>query len=273
MKKITLFLFMVSFIALNCFAQPAVKLKKTLELKMPKTIDDEMPGTRGAAVAWHPLQKKYYAVFAGNMGYPLAVFDAKATRISGDEQTAMIDTRGLWYNPTTNKITGNAYNNYGWFTYKIGTNGLATDYESIAEGMFQPNMQSVGVYNPIEKRVLFLNGSMIMQYNANREAVDSSTVIHWGRKKAEGAMPGEDMYMTPEEYNTTPVYTGIKGRELAFINITNKQIELYDAKTGFLTSMLALPEDVATEPFFNFAYANNIYWLFDIKNRTWIGYK
>ena len=272
MKKIILSLFMICFATLYCFAQPSTKLKKTLELKMPKTVDDDMPGTRGAAVAWHPLQKKYYAVFAGNMAYPLAVFDAKGSRLSTDEQTAMIDTRGLWYNPSTNKISGNAYNEYGWFTYKLGADGMATDYESVAEGMYQPNTQSVGVYDPIAKRVLFLNGSMIMQYNSNREAIDSM-VIHWGRKKAEGAMPGEDMYMTPEEYNTTPVYTGIKGRELAFINITNKQIELYDARSGFLSSTLALPEDIATEPFFNFAYANNIYWLFDIKNRTWIGLK
>ena len=35
--------------------------KKVMELKMPKTVDDEMPGKRGACVAWHPVQKKYDA--------------------------------------------------------------------------------------------------------------------------------------------------------------------------------------------------------------------
>ena len=271
MKKIIFYLCIAAF-SIHCsFAQGS--LKKTLELKMPKTVDDDMPGTRGAGVAWHPLQKKYYAVFAGNMGYPLGVFDVKGKRLSGDELTAMIDTRAIWYNPSTNKITGNAYNDYGWFTYKLAANGVPSDYESIAEGMFQPTMQSVGAYNPTSKRVLFLSGSRLMQYNSNREAVDSMTVIHWSRKKAEGAIPDEDMYMAPEEYNGSVVYTGIKGKELAFINITNKQIELYDAANGFLTSTLSLPSDAAVESFFNFAYANNIYWLFDIKNRTWIGYK
>src|SRR5215831_11978397 len=66
-------------------------LKKVIELKMPKTASDDMPGTRGASVAWHPLQKKYYAVFAGNMDYPLAVFDEKGKRLSDDDLFAYID--------------------------------------------------------------------------------------------------------------------------------------------------------------------------------------
>ena len=61
-------------------------LKKVMELKMPKTADDDMPGTRGASVAWHPLKKQYYASFAGNTEYPHAVSNATGKRLSGDDE-------------------------------------------------------------------------------------------------------------------------------------------------------------------------------------------
>ena len=59
---------------------------------MPKTADDDMPGTRGAGVAWHQY-KKYYANFAGNVGYPSAVFNATGKRLSSDDAETMVDTR------------------------------------------------------------------------------------------------------------------------------------------------------------------------------------
>mgnify|MGYP006388747501 CR=1 FL=1 len=57
-------------------------LVQTAALLMPRTVDDEMPGTRGASVTWHPVQKKYYTAMAGNGAYPMAVFDAKGKRLS-----------------------------------------------------------------------------------------------------------------------------------------------------------------------------------------------
>ena len=51
MKKIIVFalIFFVTATALQ--AQLKQSLKKVMELKMPKTADDDMPGTRGASVA------------------------------------------------------------------------------------------------------------------------------------------------------------------------------------------------------------------------------
>src|SRR5262245_58419425 len=75
-----------------------VTLKKVMSLTMARTADDDMPGTRGASIAWHPLQKKYYAAMAGNIAYPLCIFDVKGQRISPDSQSCNMDVRGLWYN-------------------------------------------------------------------------------------------------------------------------------------------------------------------------------
>lgn len=276
MKKIIPGVLMLLVAAMPAFAQKSgksVQLKKTSELKMPKTVDDDAPGTRGASVAWHPVQKKYYAVFAGNMSYPLAVFAANGKRLSGDDLSAMIDTRGIWYNPNTKLITGNAYSEGGWFTYKLNTGGLVTDYTSVIEGQNQPDPQCVGAYNTAAKRVLFLKGGQVYSYGSNGYVLDSLP-IHWGRSKADGPADDEDIYSSPEDYNyTSLVYTGIKGQELGFLNTTNKEIELYDIKTGYRTKILSLPLNTVAEASFNFAYANGTYWLFNMEDRKWIGYK
>lgn len=240
---------------------------------MPKTADDEMCGTRGATVAWHPVQKKLYASFAGNAEYPMAVFDVKGKRLSSEDLVTMTDTRGLWYDPAAKLLRGNGYSDWGWFAYELDKTGNPTDVQVEKKGMNQPDIQSVGVYNTTGKQVLFLNLSQVYMYNNDAERVDSVT-IHWGRKKADGADEDEDIYLSNEDYNSSALaYTGIKGQELGVLNITNKQVELYDIKTGFLTKVLSLPETSVVEPFFNFAYANGTYWLFNIELRKWVGYK
>ncbi|MGG9970970.1 hypothetical protein ACQ33O_04170 [Ferruginibacter sp. SUN002] len=251
-------------------AQTKAKLKKTLELKMPKTADDDMCGTRGASVVWHPIQKKYYASFAGNTGYPFAVFDVKGKRLSKDDVTAMVDVRGLWYNPKTKAISGNAYDNGGWFTYTLDKKGIIEDNTIDIEGMNQPDAQSVGVLNPRKDEVLFLNKTYIDRYDNNGVFVDAIQ-IHHGKIEDDFIDTDDE---TLETYNyTSIIYTGLAKSEVGLLNVEQKRIELYDLSTGLLKSKLLLPDDAPVEKSFNFAYANGIYWLFSIEKRTWIGYK
>lgn len=274
MKK-TLFLLIACITtAMALHSQTKAVLKKVMELQMPKTADDEMPGKRGASVAWHPTQKKYYAAFAGNTEYPMAVFDQKGKRLSTDDQTAMLDTRGLWYNPAKKLICGNTYSDVGWFSYAVDPKGIPTDFTLTYEGMNQPDGQSVGTYNPTNKQVLFLFMRQVYIYNDDAELQDS-LMIQWGLKKSDPLEDhDEDNEMTPEDYNyTSLIYTGVKGQELGFLNTANKQVELYDAKTGFLARTITFPESAIVEPSFNFAFANGTYWLFDMEARKWVGYK
>ncbi|HMI78286.1 MAG TPA: hypothetical protein VK484_05805 [Ferruginibacter sp.] len=276
MKKVILLALVFLTASAISEAQPRIPLKKVMELQMRAKVeddDDDMPGTRGASVIWHPVQKKYYASFAGNTGYPMGVFDAKGKRLSDDKQTTMIDTRGLWYNPVTKSVSGNAYSENGWFAYTLDNSGIPTDINVLKEGMNQPDAQSVGTYNTIAKQVLFLKGGQVYTYDSEGSLLDSSA-IHYGRKKIDGAKEDEDLSYTPEDYNyTSLIYTGVKGQELGFLNITNKEVELYDIKTGFLTKILTMPETAKTEASFNFAFANGTYWLFNMELRKWVGYK
>jgi len=266
-----------TILSLQTLAQSAGKareLKKTITLKMARTADDEMPGTRGASVVWHPVQKKYYAAMAGNVGYPLSVFDASGKRISNDEHSTGEDVRGLWYNPLTKTIEGNAYGSFGWFTYKLGKNGMVEEVKTLFEGLNQPSEQCVGAYNAAKKQVLFLYGSMVYTYRRDSAIESNNVIIHWGRTKADGVSEDEDETAEPENHNrTTIVYTGMPGAELGFLNFMDMQIELYNIKDGFLTRTLKLPADAIAEATFNFSYTNGTFWLFDMTNREWTGYK
>lgn len=272
MKKIIALLFIVAPALAGLHAQTAA-LKNVATLQMPKTADDDLPGTRGASVAWHPVQKKYYASFAGNQGFPMAVFDLQGKILSSEDLTTLIDTRGLWYDPVAKTIAGNAYDEYGWFHYKLDSKGIPTELIEDYEGMNQPGEHSVGTCNPLTKQILFLSGDKVHFYNNKADVLDSIS-IHWGLKKITADMADEEDGMAATNYNyTSIVYTGVKGQELGALNVYDKQIELYDIKTGLLTKTLKLPSDATTEASFNFSFANGIYWLFNMDERKWVGYK
>lgn len=273
MKKDLLLVLALVSVSFVPYAQTGKSLKSVLELQMPKTAGEDMAGTRGASVVWHPVFKKYYATFAGNEDYPLAMFDKDGKRVSEDDLATMADVRGLWYDAVTKKITGNAYSDLGWFSYNLDENGIPFEAEIVLDGMFQPHDQCVGVYNTAKKQVMFLYGGLVYMYNTEGDLVDSLT-IQWGVQK--GKEREEDNMMEGDEFDyneVSMVYTGIKGRELGFLNVVSKQIVLYDISTGYMTKILPLPADVALESMFNFAYANGIYWLFNIEQRKWIGLK
>jgi hypothetical protein len=268
---------MISLLTFS-FSNAQVKtktLKKIAELLMPKTVDDDMPGTRGASVVWHPVQKKYYAAMAGNEAYPIAAFDATGKRLSGQNDETMIDVRGLWYNPDLKRIEGNAYSDFGWFYYKLNSLGMIESNEVFFEDENQPNEQSVGAYDPADKKVMFLNGSQVYFYDmSDASASGDALTLHWGRVAKDGPSENEEPTEPSETHNSsTIVFTGIAGAEIGALNIDIKQIELYNKKDGFMTQILKLPDTATTESIFNFAFANGIYWLFDMETRIWTGYK
>lgn len=279
MKKLFLGLFLLLSFSLN--AQLVKTLKKSIELAMPKVLlvsstgQDSMTGTRGGAVVWHPLQKKYYAAFAGNGRYPFAVFNAAGKRLSGDDQTCMNDLRGLWYNPELKKICGNGYSDIGWFSYKLDENGIPLESEVYAAGMNQPGVQCIGTLNTKTNKVCFLFGQKIFVYNENAMPEEDNTIrLYPGITKTEDIDNNDDATILKDDYSSNVlIYTGIPKAEFGLLNAVERQVELYDSKTGLMTQKLILPPDLPTWPAFNFSYANGIYWAFDQDTRIWTGYK
>ena len=280
MKKIFLSLFFVSPFLMN--AQLVKKLTKTIELQMPGTAvpskitgEDSLPGKRGAAVVWHPIQKKYYAAFAGNYSFPLAVFDAAGKRLSDKDQTCLVDTRGIWYNPKLKRICGNGYSDIGWFSHFLNAKGIPDSASVYAAGMNQPGEQSIGTYNDKSNLVCFLDGQHIYMYNADAMQEEDSTIrLYPGISKADDINKDDDGTTQKYGYSSNVlIYTGIPKAEFGLLNVNETQVELYNKKTGLLTQILKLPSEVVTYPVLNFSYTNGTYWAFNQDTRKWAGYK
>ena len=254
-----------------------VKLNQGITLQMPKKTGDLNCGTRGACVTWNPLQKKYYAAFAGNGAYPFAVFNADGDRISSDTLACQVDVRGLWFNPISKQVEGNGYNTIGWFRYQLDPKGDVKSFTILNDSLNQPDPQSVGAFDVKLKKIIFFFNNSVYFYSLNGKLnTDMNLPINLGITKAENIKLEDniDYNEVVGKYNVNAiVYTGLPGAEYGVLNAGDKAVELYDAKTGYLTKKLMLPVNASVEYSFNFAYANGMVWLFDMEHRAWIGYK
>ncbi|MFM7672298.1 MAG: hypothetical protein ACKO6Q_06880 [Bacteroidota bacterium] len=270
MKKIY-FLLAMFVQTLSLVAQSnSVDLKHVFQLEIPRE-----GGANGASVAWHPIEKKYYAAMAGNISFCMGVFDVKGKLLSSPELETMFDVRGLWYNPSRKTLQMNGYNDFGWGEYKLNSKGLPTSVKILREGMNQPYDQSAGAFNPKGNVIYFLNETGEVEiYDAASGSYREKLELKLGYKKDDAIDDDDYEQIFNDEYNTTSiVYTGIKGAELGLLNTLFNVIELYDVQSGYMTSILTLPDGAQSIEWLNFAYTNGIYFLFDKDARIWHGYK
>ncbi len=270
MKKLFLLPAFLFCIINFSFTQSTQSFKQTIILKMPG--ETGVNGTNGANIAFHPIQKKYYAAMAGNSEYPISVFDIKGKKLSPDDLAAGFDVRGLWYNTVTKTIQGNGYNDFGWTNFKLDAKGIPTGNTVFLEGMYQPGEQSVGTFDAKNKVVYFLSGKKVIEYNSTTGIAGKEYALNI----ITDSTVADDAESTdlPYRYNhTTVAYTGIAKAEFGLLNTDEKKIEFYDKSTGRLTKTISFPENAVCSDAFNFCYANGQFWLFDKDNRLWIGYK
>ncbi|MCD6012469.1 MAG: hypothetical protein K0Q79_2331 [Flavipsychrobacter sp.] len=265
MKKLA-FLF-VTMLMVSIHSQAIEKtLKQVMILKIDRT-----GGANGANIVWHPVQKKYYAAQAGNVAFPMLVFDAKGKKLSPEDLETKFDVRGFWYNPNTKTLQANGYDDFGLSEYRIGTDGIPVSNKKLEINMSKPDAQSVGAYDP-KKNVLYfydMSGVFIEPHSMTDGTTGDVITLHLGaQSKNDGS--NEDVKY---DYNENAiVFTGIPKAEIGLLNVSKKQIELYDLATGLMTQKLKLPDEAPTQSSMNFSYANGIYWLFDKTERTWYGY-
>lgn len=256
----------------------AQTLVKKIELKIQGS-----GGANGASVVWHPVQKKYYAAIAGNVAFPLAVFDEKGRLLSDTSLKTNFDMRGMWYNSDAGKIQFNGYSEYGWAEYELDKKGIPIAVNTLREGFYQTGEQSAGTYNPTNKVIYFLDDyyASIENFNIADGTTNQYIQLFPGCKTYEESesyfdTTYFDYYFEEKMYDynyTTIIYTGIPKSEIGLLNIVDRQIELYDLATGLWTKTLSIPSDAPVLETLNFAYTNGIYWFFDKNSRKWLGYK
>jgi hypothetical protein len=245
------------------------KLKKVIALVMP-----DGSGRNGAGVAWNPVQKIYYAAFAGNEMFPLAVFDIKGERIRKKDLTTKFDVRGIWYNSRRQMIQMNGYGDAGWAEYSLDSKGLPDKLEIAFEGQLQPESNATGAFNNKLGLVYFLNEEgNIDIYDIKTSSLIGTRTLHLNCETRNDAKKTQNA-SNINWYNTTTVmYTGIKDAEFALLFTNPAGIIYYSNETGLMTKVSALPKDAPISDMLNLAYANGIFWLFDRDNRMWIGYR
>ncbi len=272
MKKLA-FLFIT--LSLLCFhSQGQTETTQTLKQVMTLKIDRE-GGANGANIAWHPVNKKYYAAMAGNVTYPMLVFDAKGKKLSPNDLETKFDVRGLWYNPTAKAIQANGYNDFGLTQYKINTEGIPVANNNMEITMSKPDAQSVGAYDAKKNVLYFYDMSIasIEPHSITDGAANDVITLHLGVKDRKDVNDADNEELKYDYNENAIIFTGAPKAEIGLLNVTKKRIELYDLATGLLTKKLVLPAGAPAQSSLNFSYTNGIYWLFDKTERVWYGYK
>ncbi len=248
-------------------------LKPVITIQFP-----EGDGTNGAAVAWHPIQKKYYTSIVGAATYIMGVYDAKGNPLQ-ENVDAENDYRGMWFNPIKKRIEFNCYADGGLGHLVLDASGKIKEKVIDIADMNQPDDQSVGVYHPKTNSIMYLSSTYsVEKYNPQSGKVMLPfTNLHVGCKTIEEVNELDTDTETTrwESRNNSSVqYTGIAKGELAVLNVDDRIIELYDQKTGLLTkNAFRIPDDVAIHFDFNFSYSNGLWWFFNKDERKWVGCK
>ena len=241
--------------------------RKVMDIKIPEG------GANGGAVVYHPKEKLYYAAQTGNKDFPLVIFDESGDVVSSPDQATLMDIRGLWYNPKTKDIGGNGYKDYGWFRYELDKKGMVEGINNFKQGRWQPDDHSPGVVNTEDNEVLFLVGTNIECYTTDGIAKNKTLRMYVGQKSADD---GNRMTVADFEANynfRSIIYTGYEGAEIGFLNVTKKQVELYNIKTGYMTRIVKVSLSFTPETYFNFSFSNDTYWFFNKTTRYWNGFR
>lgn len=275
MNPVTSFLLLLlcsTSVAETVNAQSVRQLRKTIELKMPRG------GENGGTVAQNGKNRNFYATIAGNKTYSFAYFNQVGEMMSPPDLSILADVRGLWYNSALKTFQGNAFGSGGWVTYVMDDAGVPYDVKPFLPGQLQPHPNSVAQYNLRENLVHFLKGSTVVSYNAatGAEVKEKTFLLKTGYSKK--IPPPVDLVIDSNavltKYNTTTVvYTGISNAEFGLLNVETKEIELYSKTDGLMYQKLKLPADAIVKDKLNFSFSNNTYFLYDARNRSWIGYR
>lgn len=268
-------LFFLLFLSLQIFvkAQTIRKLNKVIALQMPGRVGDN-----GGTVAIHGRTRNYYATIAGNKTFSFAIFNGAGERTSPADLAVLYDVRGLWYNQSAKTFYANGYGKNGWCKYLIDDEGIPYDVAPLFEGQQQPFPQSAGAYSQKENTVYFLKGAAAVAYDGEtgKEIPEKKKLFKVGftiKNPPPSNYNADTISVLPGYNNTSLVYTGLSNNEFGILNVETREIELYSASTGLMTTRLQLPPEAIVRDKLNFAFCNGIYWLYDASSRSWIGYR
>lgn len=221
----------------------------------------------GACVAWHPVQKKYYAGMVGGPNELMRIFNEKGEPV--DSCSTLANLRGLWYNPDKKLLEGNAVEHKGWFTYTLSKKGRPEKLVPVFYSYAVANEQSVGAYLNVDSlgTVAFLFDISVQFFDAAKGVFISAVTLPelYGDTKYENNEAG----LT---HTALVLATGMPEAELAFVNVYKRRIDFIKLGKGYSHS-LTIPQQQPLYGAFNTAFANGILWMYDQQKKVWNGYQ
>lgn len=212
-----------------------------------------------SGVAYNPNFNLYYAVRAGNPGFPLETWSAIGTPLYTN--AAGFDYRGMWWNPNTGQMEANGYNTYGIWASNLNASGYALNSGTVLfTGSNQPNSQSCGDYDPVNDQIIYYSNGRIYQYSRATATMVSNFLVT--------GLPVANNNLN----STTIFYTGCPGMEYGLLDYVNKRVYMVNRATGAYSGMSQLPGSAVTTGSFRCSWANGLLWLFDLGTRTWYSY-
>lgn len=230
-----------------------------LALKLPDSLVFATSATvTNTTLVWHPVNQRYYSLRVGNIGFPLHTW-LPTGGASIAQTTAGFDTRGLWYNPATGGVERNGFSGFGWGTLDVdGALNAVSTYSVIFTGALQPNVQSMGVFEPATNSVLFYSGGNVQVRDRATGAVVQTLPLS-GTSLAQ---------VSPD----CMIYTGQLGYEIGLLDYVNKRVLFFDRATGVYSGVSQLPASAVTAATYRLGYTNDRFWLFNSSTKTWNAY-
>lgn len=238
-------------------------IKAQVNIAPDASLKLKFQGSRGykaSAVVYHPQNKLYYSVIAGNYRYPLETFDTKG--LSVFQSKAGLNTQGMWWNATTQQLESNVKK--GIAATKLTDKGYASGDEIkviLENSTHQPNSNSCGVYDTDADEILYYSYEKIYRYSRKDAQLISSYYLI--------GLPASGDNLNQNSL----IYTGKKGMEIGLLDYKNKKVHLFDKTSRKFANTIDLPQSAVTHKEYRFSYANNHIWLFNSEERTWVGYK
>lgn len=213
-----------------------------------------------ATLVWHPVNQRYYSLRIGGTNFPLETW-LPTGGLSIAQTTCGIDSRGLWYNPTTGLIERNCWGALGWATLDTDAslNAMNT-FTSLFTGQLQPTPQSVGAFDPVLNQVLFHSAGTIQVRDRANGAIIQNIVLT-GSPATLGNTNSESV-----------IWTGQVGYEIGLLDWATKRVLLFNRATGAFSGQSQLPAVALTHSQFRFCYTNGKVWLFNPTLRKWNAY-
>lgn len=239
----------------SIMAQPIDNPQKDLVL----VINSES-GNNGVAVAYNPKAQLYYAAFAGNAEYPLEVFTNEGKNVYSS--SIGYDIRGLYYNAKSNCLSGNLFDDGGYYKISLNSAGIPTGQsENYLKGLHQPTDQAGGSFDLKKNLMYCFNEMQIYQYSMKD-----------GLLKKQFAVTGFSERVYESCITGFILFTGEKGYEFMLVDNINNKLYFFNSKGAYTKMVYFSPEEYLHD-FYNMSYSNKRLWSYNKDSRKWTSYK